>query len=78
MEGFQPILVFDSNSADFARGVEVGRLWEQIKDPEPFEQTIHSSNIEMVMRMIEATGREMRVEDSSDDNWCYLYVGSEV
>jgi hypothetical protein len=74
MSTFSLELEFDTNSAEFVRGVEIGRLWEQIKDPEQFEQTIHSSNIEMVMRIAEATGREMRVEDI-DDNWCFLYVG---
>lgn len=68
-----PILVFDRESHDFCMGVEVGMLWEQFKTGEAFEQTIHVENVEMVMRMLEATGRDMRVEDL-DQHWCNLVV----
>jgi hypothetical protein len=80
MGGFQPVLSFDRDGADdhpFVMGVEVGRLWEQLKDPDGFEQTIHTENVEMVMRMQEATGRQMRIEDSADEDWCFLYVEPE-
>jgi hypothetical protein len=80
MDHYTPALLFDREGTDehpFCMGVEVGRLWEQLKDPAGFEQTIHSENVEMVMRMRESTGREMRIEDSSDDGWCFLYVEAE-
>lgn len=67
-------LAFDSDDPEFARGVEVGRLWEQLKDPEPLEQTIHAGNVEMAVRMAEATGRRMVVEDSPDPCWVHLRV----
>jgi len=75
-DGFSLALAFDRSGADdhpFVMGVEVGRLWEMLKDPEGFEQTIHSENVEMVMRIQEATGRDMRIEDH-DDEWCFLIV----
>lgn len=70
-----PVVAFDRDSADFTHGFEMGRLWEQLHDPEPFVQTIHSCNVEMVMRMVESGElpvREVRVDDSPDETWCYV------
>ena len=72
--GYGLVLEFDRDSHDFALGVEVGRLWEQLETGEAFEQEIHACNVEMAMRMREATGREICVEDTTDENWCLLIV----
>lgn len=60
---YELVLSLDGYSHDFVMGFEMGRLWEQFRNDEPFEQTIHAQNIEIVMRMAEATGRVMYVED---------------
>lgn len=75
MSDFSLALPFDRDSHDFVMGVECGRLWEQLKTDDAFEQTIHTENVEMVMRMQEATGRDMRIEDN-DETWCNLHVSS--
>jgi hypothetical protein len=75
-DGAEPLLVFDRNSRDFAMGFELGRLWEQLKTGEAFDQTIHAVNVEMVVRMREATGRDMRIVDV-DETWCVLFVEVE-
>jgi hypothetical protein len=72
---FGLILSLDGRSRDFVLGVEMGRLWEQLKTPESFEQTIHAENLEIVMRMMEGADRKMRVEDcATDETYCYLIV----
>jgi hypothetical protein len=59
-------LAFDTNSSDFTRGVEVGRLWEQLKSDEPVVQEVHATNAEMLLRMAESTGRPLWAEDVSN------------
>lgn len=78
MSEFNLTLEFDTNNTEFCRGVEIGRIWEMLKNEDNFTQTIHSSNVEMIMRMMEKTDRKMVVEDSSDADWCYLIVDDMV
>ncbi len=59
-------LAFDTSAADFVRGVEVGRLWEQLKSDEPVVQEVHASNAEMLLRMAERTQRSLRAAEASD------------
>jgi len=66
-------LAFDTDHPEFARGVEAGRLWEQLKSGEPVEQTIHATNSEMAMRMCEGMGREFSAE-VLDETWIELRV----
>jgi hypothetical protein len=69
------LLPFDTEDEQFARGVEVGRLWEMFKhNEEPFEQTIHATNAEMVLRMSERLGRPIRTDELGSD-WLELHVG---
>jgi hypothetical protein len=68
-------LAFDTGDPEFARGVEIGRLWEQVKRcPRSFTQDVHASNTEMVMRIAEAVGREVRGE-TIDDSWLRVTFG---
>jgi hypothetical protein len=68
------ILAFDTDSADFARGFEAGRLWERIKaDRTSWSQTIDAANAEMVMRMCDAEDREFRAEALEGD-WVEVFV----
>lgn len=73
-DGFGLALPFDTDNHDFAMGFEMGRLWEQFKQPEAFDQTIHACNAEMVIRISEATGRPFKAEHTEDPDWMFLYV----
>lgn len=70
MDGYACALKFDCDAQEFVRGVEVGRLWELVKNApgEPVEEFIHATNAEMVLRIAEATGRPARCE-LLDDTW---------
>lgn len=69
MDGFACALEFDTNTTDFVRGVEVGRLWEKLQlESGPVEEYVHASNAEMMLRLSEATGRAVQSEDL-DDTW---------
>lgn len=72
-EGFSLTLAFDTDDPEFARGVEAGRLWEQLKTGERICQTIHASNTEMAIRMCESTGRDF-YSDNLDERWTDLTV----
>jgi hypothetical protein len=65
-------LPFDTDSGEFARGVEIGRLWEIVNatpEDEPREgEYVHASNAEMVMRIGEATNRQV-VSAELDGHW---------
>ncbi|HUZ41179.1 MAG TPA: hypothetical protein VMU68_07285 [Acidimicrobiales bacterium] len=61
------ICPFDSDDPEFVRGFEIGALWERLKSREPVTATIHATNIEMTMRIAEATGIAFRAEDLDDD-----------
>ncbi len=72
-EGHSLLVEFDSDAPEFVRGFEAGRLWEQLKDPDPFGQTIHANNAEMVIRMCEQVQRDFSAEEL-DETWIYLKV----
>lgn len=66
--GWNLILAFDSDDPEFTRGFEAGRLWERIKaDQTTWDEIIHATNAEMVMRMCEAESREFRADQLPDD-----------
>jgi hypothetical protein len=60
-------LAFDTDSVEFARGVEIGRLWEQLKTDDDISQNIMAENAEMALRLAEATGREIISEEIDHD-----------
>lgn len=68
-------LPFDTDDSEFVRGVEVGRLWEQLRSDEPVVQEVHASNAEMLLRMAEATGRSLHA-DELDDRWLLAHFDS--
>jgi hypothetical protein len=72
-DGFSLALAFDTDDPEFCRGVEAGRLWEQLKTGERVEQTIHATNSEMAIRMCEALEREFSAE-VLDETWVELRV----
>jgi hypothetical protein len=71
--GFSLALAFDTDDPEFVRGVEAGRLWEQLKSGEQVDQTIHATNAEMAIRMCEALDREFTAQ-VLDETWVELYV----
>lgn len=72
---FQPVLVFDTDSADFMRGFEAGRIWEALKaDPSDMNgQLFHATNSEILMRMIDSLELEgLRAEFTNDPAWMVI------
>ena len=70
-------LSFDTSGSDFVRGVEVGRLWEQLKSDEPVSGQVHASNAEMLLRMADSTGRGLTTE-TLDDTWLQVHFDAPV
>jgi hypothetical protein len=70
VDGHACLLPFDTDSAEFVRGFECGRIWSTLRErpDENVEELVHASNVEMVMRMAEATGRPVRSEEL-DCSW---------
>lgn len=68
---FELILAFDSDSEEFVRGFEAGRIWVLMEEnPDKLTGLIfHSVNAEMVLRMIEAKGLDITVEFTDDETW---------
>jgi hypothetical protein len=62
------LLRFDTDSPDFARGFETGRIWQLCRaDPdEEIVETVHITNTEMLLRIAEATGRTCRAVELDD------------
>jgi hypothetical protein len=62
--GYQPLLPFDTDDPEFARGFEAGRLWTRLRaDGDALEANVCIENAEMVLRIAEATGRTVRSEE---------------
>lgn len=75
-ESFRPILEFDTDESEFARGFEAGRLWGFLLDHDSDQldgQPFHATNVEMVLRMLDATGHDgVTAEFSDDPGWMVL------
>lgn len=76
--GVSLLMAFDTDDPEFARGFELGRLWEQLRaapDWEPLErELVHATNAEMLMRLGEATGRCATAVDL-DGHWLEVSFG---
>ena len=70
VDGYGCLLPFDSDHPEFARGFEAGRLWALLRafPDEEVVEYVHASNVEMFMRMGEATGRRVSGEEL-DERW---------
>lgn len=67
--GHSCLLRFDTDHAEFGRGFEVGRLWALLRaTDDEIVETVHASNAEMILRLGEATGRNVRAVEL-DDHW---------
>lgn len=66
--GHACLLPFDTDDAEFARGFEAGRLWALLRsDEDEVVECIHGSNVEMAMRLAEATGRTVVATELGHD-----------
>lgn len=71
---WKPLLRFDTDDPEFARGFEAGRLWERVKaDQTDWDEIVHASNAEMVMRMCESQERTFRA-DPLDDEYVHVFI----
>lgn len=68
------ILGFDSDDEEFVRGFEAGRIWTLMEEsPEKLPGLIfHATNVEMIMRMLEAKELKLKAEFTSDETWMSL------
>jgi len=64
-------LRFDTDDPEFARGFEIGVLWERLNSLGSCHMSIHASNAEMVTRMASAARREVSIEALEDD-WIHV------
>ena len=60
-------LRFDTDDPEFARGFEIGILWERLESLGSCPRALQASNAEMVMRVAKATGCEFFGQDLDDD-----------
>lgn len=64
----------------FALGVEWQMVRRQADSPEPFERPVHSANRVRLAAVLDARGREYRMEFMADDrseSWLWLSVAPE-
>jgi hypothetical protein len=69
-------LQIDSEHPEFARGIQVGMIWQLLFSEVPeFEIPVYASNAEMIMRMCETLGYEYTasyegdVPEGTDADW---------
>lgn len=78
-DGHGLLLTFDRTAeADepFAHGFECGRIWALCQsDADEVIETVHAANAEMMIRIAEATGREVQSSELGDD-WIEVAFGS--
>ena len=62
--GHRPLIAFDTDDPQFARGFEAGRLWTLLRErPDELEEYARAENAEMVLRLADATGRGVQSHD---------------
>ena len=76
MNGHALLLSFDTDSAEFTRGFELGRLWALLRaEPDAaVEEYAHASNAEMLLRLGEATKRHVSSDELGND-WLLVRFG---
>lgn len=60
-------LQIDSDNPEFARGIQVGMIWQLLFSEVPeFDIPVYASNAEMIMRMCETLGYEYEATYEAD------------
>jgi hypothetical protein len=79
MSSFELVLPFDTDSEDFVRGFEAGRIWTLMtENPAMLPGLIfHANNAEMVIRMIEKKGLPLKAQFTDDQIWMRLEETTE-
>lgn len=79
MSGYGLLLPFDRDEPEFALGFEMGRLWTLLREnpDEQHAQNVHAENAEMVLRIAEASGRQVRSEELGD-GWLSVEFSAEA
>lgn len=75
--GYNPIptVAFDTDAPEFCRGWQAGVLYAELRDStEPHEQWVFGTNAEMILRIAEATGRDLVIEEHEYD-WMLAKFG---
>jgi hypothetical protein len=78
-ESWGLVLAFDSDSEEFARGIECGLLFADVShtpESEPFSQLIHDNNIEMALRIADHFGRRVVGSDIGTEGWVQLELAA--
>lgn len=69
---FGLVLPFDTDDPEFVRGWEAAEVWHDLTTlpgwVARYERTIHTSNLEMVLRIVERTEWTLRAEAATDDH----------
>ena len=73
MSDYKLGMEFIDESAPFAYGFECGRLWEQLKNKESFQQHVHTENSSQIVMMCEYHERSFEFEEMGD-GWVNLKV----
>ena len=69
MDSFTCVLAFDTDDAEFVRGVELGRSWERLcAQPAPLLELVHVTSAEMVLRVADALGKPV-IGAEHDGTW---------
>lgn len=74
MSNFVCVLPFDTDSEEFVRGFEAGRIWVLMEEnPDKLPGLIfHAANAEMIIRMIESKGLPLKAQFTDDERWMRL------
>jgi hypothetical protein len=63
-ERFDLVLPFDRDDPEFARGVEIGMLYQRLRsDQLPIIAIVHEANVEMILRLAETMNAPVQAED---------------
>lgn len=66
-ESFGLLLAFDSDSPEFVRGFEAGRVWALLdEDGQTMTFYLHATNLEMAIRIGEQTGHTCTLVGETD------------
>ena len=74
---YRLVLLFDTDEPEFARGWEAAIVWAALKQIDPWdshEAQVHGENVEMMLRIAEATHRPLTTHDS-DADWFECLFG---